>query len=202
MDWKKIFAVVKPLMLLIWLLGGLYIGMSGVVRADLDREFEELFNMPVPEKGRSVEDSRSRTWASIQDERMENKEDAAHRWFGWIFDLPSFPFYILTGAAWGAVGSTIRLIRRATKPTTTITGTDVLVMPLFGSMVAVLLVCLSHIVPNALTVGSGGESVTLDQTAMLLICVFGGLFAESMFAKIEAMAKVLLQLNDGAPDQQ
>ena len=85
-------------------------------------------------------------------ERVARLEIQAHKVFPWIDFLPRFAALSLSAAAFGALGGATRLLKMLCVDRVGITVQDTFTNPLFGGLVGLLLLGLSHVLNSVLLV--------------------------------------------------
>jgi hypothetical protein len=110
---------------------------------------------------------------------------ADERIWPWISWFPA-PLTILLGAAaFGALGGVGRLLKEIVLDGKNWKDVRTVATPLFGSVLAIVLLLLSYVVPLGLTTS---EDIALRPLSVVIISLLGGMFSDRAYAWVERQA--------------
>lgn len=167
-----------PAVLAIWMLAGLYLGSAGWARAEL----EETISVEVRS---DVEDGAIQCGIVITKNMEEclafERSRMTESLFPWVSSLPVFFGFLIMALGFGAVGGVIAVLRRAASGEQSLENLYI-TLPMFGSLVGVLVLGMSYLLPAAL-VSAGGN---LRPTSLLFLTLLGGVFSGQVIDWIES----------------
>jgi hypothetical protein len=158
-----------------WLLGGLYVGVSGWARAEIEQEIEPSSGPSGAVVCGEIE------FAKLDDCLQYQRERQFNRLFPWVFYLPSFFGLLMMSFGFGALGGVLRVMKFVVLDLQPLHDCPWASTPLFGGLMGVLVLGTAWVLPAMLTIG-GGE---LRPTTLLFFAMFGGAFSPTIFASIQ-----------------
>jgi hypothetical protein len=165
-------------LLFFWFLAGLYIGIAGWAKIhanELKRQAVEAYLKVDCSDVDSHFEYKGLSYCTLEDIAVqEYLDNVGNLQLGWIFYLPDPIPLLLTIFAFGAVGSTVRLIR-------IIIGTQKLsslytlsLSPALGGMTALMLLGVSYLAPYLFS----NSKIVLNPTVVPFLGLFAGAFSE------------------------
>lgn len=161
----------RYLLLLVWLLLGLYFGIAGWTKIEVDSAMELARKAPAgtPVTYEGLEFASS---ADLMVFLMS--EQAGGTIFGWMLTMPMAFSMIVSAMAFGVLGNLALLVRKALSRRSLPDVQTLALSPLSGALTALLLMGAAYILPSALTL----DSTVLRPTALLFVSLFAGAFSD------------------------
>lgn len=169
--------------LLFWLVSGIYFGVGGLVRANLDENLSSLDNdrealmaeeIDVTYDGLEFTDK-----YSLQSYIEVNSIEV---FFPWAIKISSFISLIITSLAFGLLGAIISLIKSVAFESASLETLKIWSIPTLGILTGLVVLGLSYLLPTILvTNGSGLKPITL-----MFLCLFAGMYSKQFYAKISS----------------
>jgi len=179
----------KIIAIIIWLLFGLYFGLGGLLKAELE-EGINLLKLPLEDTKESVV-YEGITFSSREALEMHLKIEKIILFFPWVYYLPSIVVIVFTSGAFGALGGVTRIVKQLAIAKISISDIAVVSIPLFGFLIGILLLGIASVIPAALT----ASKVDIQPTTLLFICLFGGVYSEHVYKWLESQIKHIFQSN-------
>ncbi len=181
---KMKFALIQLIPILVfvlWLASGLYFGVGGIARANLD----ETLQMLEKEKETLKKDTINITYHDLTfTNKYELKyfleAESLEKTFPWAIRISSFVGLILTAFSFGLLGSLIFLIKEVTFEKKTIQEVRIWSMPILGMLTGLVVFGLSYLLPTVL-IKSDNE---LRPITLMFLCLFGGMYSQKFYEKI------------------
>lgn len=158
---------------------GLYVGIGGYLRADLDKEIIASSH------------NRSRETVTVLYKGVEflneqqvpelKKREGLGNFFPWIFYLPFIVAIFLTAICFGALGGVFRILKNIALDKSDITNLPVVTLPLVGGMLGLMILGIPYIRPAALTASKN----TAQPIAILFLSFIGEVFSEKTVKWLE-----------------
>jgi len=179
--------------LLLWLLLGLYFGIAGWTKIQVDNVIAMARQSS---SGQPVE------YQGIQFASLEHflaflaSEQARQSIFGWIIDMPAPFSTAMSALAFGALGNLTTLLRRALVKKELPDTYTLLISPLLGGLTALMLLGASYILPSALT----EDGTILRPTSLLFVSLFAGAFSDHLHKWFQTFMDKLFPLTQEKPE--
>lgn len=167
--------------LFFWIVGGLYLGLGGLSKAQLDQSADEL--IPAEDVSKDPVLYGEIPFANPSELAVFQEYKKTYRLYGWIFYLPPMFGLLITAGAFGAVGSAGRLVKQMAIDRTEVSQLPVFAGPTFGFFIGLMIFGISYVVPAALIT----TEATLRPISLLFLCLLGGAFAGLVWERIEAL---------------
>ena len=166
-----------------WLLTGLYMGIGGLTRAKLD---DTLLNLE-QDKEKLVKDTVNIIYDgldfSIQYELQYYREaESVEKIFPWALKISSFFILIMTALSFGLLGGVVSIIKEIVFDRKPLNDLQIWSLPILGLLTGFIVLGMSYLLPTVL-VKNGGD---IRPVTLMFLCLFGGMFARSLFEKLTA----------------
>lgn len=169
----------QVIVLLIWILLGLSVGISGICRVKLE---EDLANL------KSKQEELSKKPSPINSLNGVNFTDEyAYQYyilimgyvsiFPWFLGMPSLIGTVFTAMAFGLLGAVAKIILSVTKNEITIDTARVWSEPALGVFVGIAVLGLSYVLPNILIISTG----SVRPLTLMFLSFFCGLYSQKFF---------------------
>lgn len=191
------------LILAFWIAAGLYFGIAGWTKIQLDTlaeaamkapEDKVTYTMGCEEECEPIEVE----FRSMADLMVFLEQERVYRSiFCWVYTMPSPLPFVLSSLAFGALGNTAALLRMALTKNNLPGISVLLISPLSGALIALMLLGVSYIVPAMLTV----DGATLRPVALLFISLFAGAFSDHIYKWLQAFVDKIFPLSKNEEDK-
>jgi len=169
----------KPvIVLMLWVLIGLYFGVSGVARLKMEEDLETL---------KMRQDTLTKKQIDIEVNEISFTDEYSYEYyttigpyvslFPWFFNVPSIIGIFLTAMSFGLIGSIGRLVLQITKDKLTLDKAKIWSEPVLGIFIGIAVLGLSYVVPNLLVADAG----TIRPVTLMFLTFFCGLYSQEFF---------------------
>lgn len=196
----KINAIINAIIVVSWVLFGLYFGIGGWAKMDLEQEKKVTNNkllkndQAVIYQGISFKSYRD-LQAALENEELIEEKVKIYKYFPWIFYLPSFVGFVITAGAFGALGGVTNILKQIAIDNVKLEDSKVMSTPIFGFLVGLLMLGISYVFPSALTF----DKADVKPTSLLFLCMFGGIFSGHIYNWLENFIKSILPIAKRGP---
>lgn len=169
------------LVLIFWTLSGLYFGIGGLVRANLDETLSDLDK----NKEKLIKEKISITYDGVELENIYELQtfleiNSIENLFPWAIRLSSFMSLLITSFAFGLIGSIIGLIKEIAFQEKLVEELKIWSMPILGMLTGLVVLGLSYLFPAILTKDASG----LQPITLMFFSLFAGMFTKNFYAKL------------------
>ena len=165
-----------------WLLSGAYFGSLGVVTLDIAERWEQIkAGDPLPVEKQYVFDDEMMMYPGqdklVAEQLQLNKMPA----FRALNHLPEYLLLILASCAFGAMGATMRLVKKEAVDKVKFSVLNAVTFGALGLMVGMFILGVAQVVPAVLQTGEG----EIRPVTLVFLSLFAGFFIESFLAWLE-----------------
>jgi hypothetical protein len=211
MKMEYVTRIIKSLALVTWIVVGMYFGMSGVVYADsialrakvrgVGSEIKTVTDIDTTVMKDSLAmgeqmyplDAKPQTQVKYEIDGVRfSTLEAAEQWrdeenmlglFIWLDDKPAGFILFITAIAMGGLGGAIGIVRNVSMFKQDLLHQRVLSLPLLGSLIGVMVLGISYLLPLVLTTDTNAE---IRPTTLIFLSLFSGLFSKDFLKTLES----------------
>jgi hypothetical protein len=166
----------KALVLVIWLLVGLYFGSGGIAKIEnynlIKSTIGETDTTKVVYEGMTFA-NKAALLRTIEETQMETI-------FPWINSLPSYVSYVITACSFGLLGTIISLFIQLAIYKKMLSDLPVYTLPVLGLLTGFVMLGITFIFPALLF----NSEKDIKASGLMFICLFGGLFTEKLYERL------------------
>jgi hypothetical protein len=177
---SKIPAIV---FLCFWLFSGLYLGLGGISRVNVDEVNEQI------EAKRNVlqKDTINYTFKKVKYTTLYDFELAIENqnlvdYFSWVNGLNKFSSLLLTAMSFGIIGAIISILIEIAFGGTSVENTAFITKPILGLLTGLVVLGISYILPTIVVKGN----TEIRPISLMFICLFCGIYSNKFYDKLEA----------------
>lgn len=171
-----------------WALLGLYGGLSGLVKIQIETLKEIAQKAPEHQIIEEINGEDVTYFSPESRDAIVAQENAMNSIFYWVFQIPAPLPHVIAALAFGVLGSIVRLLRAILSKEPLPEIRILLLRPIFGSLIAFMMLGVVAIVPSILTI----DETTLRPSSLLFTCFLGGAFAEYVWSWLQGITTKFL----------
>ncbi len=173
----------------LWIVIGLYFGVAGWIRFDLDTL--AVVAAAAPEnpvdymgiKFRSPEDLAV----------LQQSEKIRGSIFAWVLNIRSPLLVLISAPAFGVVGNSLILLRKRLKETKVPDIKEPILSPITGGLTALLIMGVIYVLPSAIPID---ENVLLQPISQLFISLIAGAYADQIHIWLQSRVEKVFQASN------
>lgn len=173
--------VIPAFIIIVWLLTGLYFGIGGLLRLNMDKTIKELDT-----KRESLE--KQKIDYQINGNDFKNNYEflvyleiqSVNRHFPWASEISDFIAILITSFAFGLNGALIALFKQLAHENKNLNEIKIWSTPTLGILTGLVVLGLAYIIPELLTKSSDG----IQPITLMFLCLFAGMHSDKFYAKI------------------
>ncbi len=167
-----------PILVIIgWLIIGLYFGSGGITRLENDNLIKKTSN--------STDTSQviyNKVSYKNKNELISQLEhDEMDTIYPWVDSIPSFVAYLITACAFGLLGSITHIIYQIVLKDIELAALKYWSSPVLGTLTGMLVLGISFVLPNTLF----STDAEIKPSTLMFICLFCGLYSVQFYKRME-----------------
>lgn len=184
-------SIVACCFLAVWLIGGLFVGIGGLVKLNADEAIENINKKKDDLLKRPMDPIKTEKGLTITDQYMYaiyNEQEGLERYFEWTIVLPKFAALVITAMSFGLLGGLVNIFKDLATGKTPISEARYVTMPVLGILTGLVVLGLTYVLPTALTKDTG----EIRPLTLVFLCLFCGITTEKFYAKIDSFFDKLI----------
>jgi H+/Cl- antiporter ClcA len=164
--------------LMFWLLAGLYFGIGGITRVNVDETLDNLNQ----DKDKLLKDTLTAkvgviTVSNQYELKYVTEYANLEHYFAWTIKIPKFTAFLITAMCFGLLGAVISIIKALAFGATKLNDSKWISEPLLGLLTGLVVLGLSYILPTLLTKGG----IDIRPLTLMFLCLFCGIYTEKFY---------------------
>lgn len=172
------------LIILIWLMIGLYFGIGGLTKLNADEDLDIIQKKEAELSAKKFTPPLNVEGVTIDNDylyQMFTERRGLEKYFVWTVTLPKFTALTLTALSFGLLGALVSLIKQLSLENIKIEDLKYLSLPALGVLTGLVVLGLSYLLPTLITKGS----TEIRPITLMFLCMFCGICSDKFYKRIE-----------------
>lgn len=167
--------------IIIWLLSGLYFGIGGILKLNMNKTIKELdIKREILQKEKIDYEINGNSFSNNYEFLVYLEIQSVSKYFPWAAEISDFIAILITAFAFSLLGSLISLFKQLAHEDKNIEDIKIWSIPILGILTGLVVLGLAFIIPELLTKNSEG----IQPITLMFLCLFAGMHSEKFYKKI------------------